>query len=408
MEVAGRRVSRSRPVQPVDSLENPNYAEVQGMLRLISIPFRLVLIAAMVCLVGSSLSAHFQTGKESRGQDSSAETELQKGIALARSGKFREAIPYFLGARGQVRNDYAVNFNLALCYLGTGQYPLAIELLNELRRSGGENADVENLLVQALLASRQPKEAVAAFERGARLAGKNEKFYVYIVEACMDNGYYDMGLKVVETGLRLLPRSPRLTFEHGMLLAELDLLDEAQRELQRVTELAPESDVAYIAAAQKNLMEGNVAEAVRVAHEGIRKGNRHFMLLALYGEAIMRSGVEPGTQEFARAHAALEQAVSDHPTYPGARISLGKLYLMENRVNEAVAQLNAARELDPRNPAVYSNLAAAYRQRGDTEHAEEMLAILAKLNQEQVERIRSAPGDRKAGYATKTRPPVNP
>src|SRR5215470_1305343 len=163
------------------------------MKRLISIPFRLVLMAAMVCFVGSSLSAHSQSGKESRGQDSSAETELQKGIALARNGKFREAIPYFLGARGQVRNDYAVNFNLALCYQGTGQYSPAIELLNELRRSGSENADVENLLAQALLGNRQPQEAVAAFERGARLAGKNEKFYVYIVEACMDNGYYDMG-----------------------------------------------------------------------------------------------------------------------------------------------------------------------------------------------------------------------
>jgi tetratricopeptide (TPR) repeat protein len=365
-------------------------------------------LIAVVFFVNSSLSAHSQSSQERRGQDSSAEAQLQKGIALTSSGKFWEAIPYFLTARGQVRNEYAVSFNLALCYVGTGQYPLAIDLLNELRSSGAENADVENLLAQALLGSRQTKEAVAAFERGARLAGKNEKFYLYIAESCMDNGYYDVGLKVVETGLRHLPRSPRLTFEHGMLLAELDLLDEAKQELQRVTELAPGSDVAYIAAAQKSLMEGNVAEAVRVAHEGIRKGNQHFMLLALYGEAVMRSGVEPGTQEFARAHAALEQAVSEHPTYPGARISLGKLYLMEDRLNDAVTQLNAARELDPRNPAVYSNLAAAYRQRGETEHAEEMLAVLARLNQEQVERIRSAPGDRKAGYAAKPRPPLDP
>jgi len=58
--------------------------------------------------------------------------------------------------------------------------------------------------------------------------------------------------------------------------------------------------------------------------------------------------------------------------------------------------------------SVEKNLAAAYRRRGDTEHAEEMLAILARLNQEQVERIRSAPGDRKAGYAAKTGPPVDP
>jgi hypothetical protein len=46
---------------------------------------------------------------------------------------------------------------------------------------------------------------------------------------------------------------------------------------------------------------------------------------------------------------------------------------------------------------VYSNLAAAYRRRGDSARAEEMLAILDKLNKEEIERIRNAPGDRKAG-----------
>ena len=71
----------------------------------------------------------------------------------------------------------------------------------------------------------------------------------------------------------------------------------------------------------------------------------------------------------------------------------------------AIAQLNAARELDAQNTAVYSNLATAYRRKGSTEQAEEMLRILAQLNAQEVERIRSAPGDRKAGYAERTRPP---
>jgi cytochrome c-type biogenesis protein CcmH/NrfG len=122
------------------------------------------------------------------------------------------------------------------------------------------------------------------------------------------------------------------------------------------------------------------------------------MLLALYGEAVMLSGVEAGSQEFAEARAALEQAVALSPTYVSARLTLGKLYLMEGRMDDAVVQLNVARELDPKNSAVYSNLARAYRRRGDTARAEEMLAILAKLNKEEVERIRNAPGDRKAGY----------
>lgn len=357
-------------------------------------------MALVAAVVWFALAAptYAQRGGQNRQGASAAEAEMQKGIALARTGKFNEAIPHFLAAQGQVSDSAVLSFNLALCYVGTGQYPQAIALLNDLRSAGGSNANVENLLSQSLLGNRQPEEAFAAFQRAARLAPENEKLYLYIVESCMSHGYNDMGLKVVETGLKRLPRSGPLVFEHGILLAQLDFLDEAMKELERVPKLSPGSDVAYIAAAQKSIFESNVDEAVRIAREGISKGKQHFMLLALYGEAVILSGVEPQSKDFADARDTLEQAVTLSPTYVSARISLGKLYLMEGRVDDAILHLNAARELDPKNSAVYSNLAAAYRRRGDTAHAEEMLAILDKLNKEEIERIRNAPGDRKAGY----------
>jgi len=360
---------------------------------------RLALISALAWLILAcpSVPVYSQRGQGGR-SDSAAEAELQKGIALTRSGKFNEAIPHFLAAQGQVTNAAALNFNLALCYVGTGQYEPAIKLLNDLRLSGNSNANVENLLAQSLIGNRQPEDAFAAFERAARLAPEDEKLYLYIVESCMDNGYIDMGLKVVEAGLKHLPRSGSLVFEHGILLARLDFIDNAMKELEKVPKLAPGSDVAYIAAAQKSIFESNVDEAVRIASEGIHKGKQHFMLLALYGEAVILSGADVHSQEFADAQAALEQSIGMSPNYVSARISLGKLYLMAGRLDDAIAQLNVARELDPKNSGIYSNLAAAYRRKGDTARAEEMLAVLDKLNKEEIERIRNAPGDRKAGY----------
>ena len=359
---------------------------------------RLIFAAIWLAVAGPAwICAQRETGRS----DPSAEAELQKGIALTRSGKFDEAIPRFLVAQGRVRDSHALSFNLALCYVGTGQYQPAIGLLNDLRATGLANANVENLLTQSLLGAGQPEEAFVAFERAARLAPEDEKLYLYIAESCMGHRYLDMGLKVVEAGLKRLPRSARLVFEHGILLAQLDFVEDAMKELQRVTELAPGTDVAYIAGAQKSLFESNPDEAVRISGEGIRKGNQHFMLLALFGEAVVLSGAEAGSPEFAEARAALEQSVTLSPTYVSARMTLGKLYLMEGRVDDAITQLGVARDLDPRNPAVYSNLAAAYRRRGDAAKAKEMLALLDKLNQEEVERIRNAPGDRKAGYMEK-------
>jgi tetratricopeptide (TPR) repeat protein len=363
---------------------------------------RRMFIAAVLgfALAGFAASAYGQRNQGGR-STAAGEAELQKGIALTRSGKFQEAIPHFLAAQGQVRDEFALGFNLALCYVGTGQYPPAIGLLNELRSGGATNANVENLLTQSLLGNGQPEEALAAFQRASRLAPEDEKLYLYTAESCMGHGYNDMGLKVVEAGLKRLPRSGPLVFEHGILLGQLDFVEDALKELEKVPKLAPGTDVAYIAAAQKSIFESDVDEAVRIAREGISKGKQHFMLLALFGEAVLLSGAEKGSPELAEARAALEQSVVLSPTYFSARMTLGKLYLMEGRVEEAITQLNAARELSPKTSAIYTNLAAAYRRKGDTAHAEEMLAILDKLNQEEIERIRNAPGDRKAGYMSK-------
>ena len=58
-----------------------------------------------------------------------AENELQAGIALTKRGQFQQAIPHFLAARGHVAEDFALEFNLALCYVGTRQFPQAIQIL---------------------------------------------------------------------------------------------------------------------------------------------------------------------------------------------------------------------------------------------------------------------------------------
>jgi predicted Zn-dependent protease len=330
-----------------------------------------------------------------------AQTGLQRAIELTRKGEFREAIPLFLAAHDQGNKDYALRFNLALCYVGTAQWPPALELLSELRTEGRGNAQVENLLAQALLGAQQSAEAWEAFARSVQLEPANEKLYVYMADACLASGHYELGLQVAEAGRKQFPRSARLAFERGMFLIHLDFLDDAKKNLQEAARLEPGSDIAYVAATQKSLLDGRVADAVRVAGEGIRQGKQHVMLLGLYGEAVLRLGAEPGGPEFAAARGALEQAVALRPTYPSTQLGLGKLYLREGRWDEAIARLEAARELDARNPAVFSHLAIAYRRRGDTQKAEQMLAILVRLNQAQVDRIRSAPGDRKPGYASK-------
>ncbi len=331
--------------------------------------------------------------------DEQAEQDLRKGTDLTHKGAFTEAISHLLAAYGKVQNEYAAGFNLALCYVATSQPKLAIPILNDLRIQGHDNVDVNNLLAQAYVGDSQDEKALDALRRAASLNPTNEKLYVFVADACTAKENYVLGLQVVDLGMTQLPNSARLHFERAMFLSSLDRFDNAKRDFELAQSLAPDSDVAFMAAAQQAMFEGDVADAVRAARKGIGTGHQDFMLLTLLGEALLRGGITPGQPEFDEARDALERAVTERANYPSAQLTLGKLYLTAGRVEDAIAHLEIARQLNPGNPAIYSNLATAYRREGRPSQAQDALETLAKLNQAQAEKIRNAPGDRKAGYA---------
>jgi tetratricopeptide (TPR) repeat protein len=329
-----------------------------------------------------------------------AEEELRKGTALSQGGSFSEAIPHLQAARGRVANEYAADFNLALCYVGTSQLKNAIEILNGLRRTGHHSVDVENLLAQAYIGNSQPQEALVSLRKAAALSPQNEKLYSFVADACMDHKDYSLGIEVASLGLQKLPQSARLHYERAMFLSELDRFDKAKTDFESAATLAAGSEIGYLAGAHEELLEGNISEAVRIAREGVKRGYENHALLTVLAEALIRSGVSPGQPDFVEAQTVLEKAVTQYPNDPASQIALGSLYLMARRLQDAITHLEKASQLEPGDPSVYANLAKAYQRHGDTQRAQDALAVLQKLNREQADRISSAPGDRKLGYSS--------
>lgn len=377
-----------------------------------------VLLLAMVCraqttdprrsLDNSSPAAQSTRGDSTRSDRTDslpAEDELRRGTALTRQGRFSEAIPHLLLAQRDIGDGYAVSFNLALCYLGVSEYRLAIPLLERLQR-GHENADVENLLAQAYIGNRQDQDALAAVERAALISPQSEKLFAFVADACAQAQEYDLGLKVLEIGFRKLPQSARLHYHKGVLLVQLDQLDQAKTDFDLATRFGRDSQVGYLAAAYKNLLEGNIPDTIRIARQGIGLGFQGPTMLTILGQALLRSGVTPGQPEFTEALKALEQSIAERPNDASSQIAIGQTYLLAGRLDEAIEHLRTARQMKPNQPAIYASLAKAYQRKGDAPHAQEALAMLESLNQAQAERIRSAPGERKMSYGgTSSTPP---
>jgi len=345
----------------------------------------LLLIVALVASLPRGAAAQLdstassQNGTRSQTKDPAAEMALQKGIVLTGQGRFEEAIAPLLQARGKVAEEYASEFNLALCYLGTGRYGQAISILSALRAGSHDTAAVNNLLAQSYIGSREQERALEALQRAAAQTPKDERLYAYVADSCTDHNEYALGLRVVEIGLKHLPDSARLHYERAMFLARLDRLEEAKPEFGRANELAPGGDIAYLATVQEALYEEDFAKALRLVRGAIEAGHHDYQMLSLLGTILMHVGATPGQATFSEAREALEASVAAQPRYSTAQIALGKLYLMEGRTRDAVSHLETGRDLEPWNPSVYTSLATAYRRLGEREKSRECIKVLAAL-----------------------------
>lgn len=358
-------------------------------------------------LSSSAISGQEDQPNSRVSSDPQAEQELRQGTTLTRAGHFTEAIPHLQAARGRVADEYAASFNLGLCYLATGDNDHAIALLNELWRDH-DTTDVQNLLAQAYIASGRTNEAWAEVERAAAASPQNEKLYVFVADACTDHQDFALGLRVVDLGLRHLPQSPRLHYQRGIFLTQLDRFDQAKSDFELAARLASGTEIACLSEAEQRMLGGDIPAAITIARAGITKGFQNPDLLTVLGEALLRSGIAPGQPEFAEAQSALERSVAARPNDPASQIALGEIYLQAGRLDDAIAHLEKARQLKPDQPAVYANLAKAYERHKDTRQAQQALDTLQKLNLAHADHIRNAPGDRKMSYAgteTEAQPP---
>jgi len=308
--------------------------------------------------------------------------QFSLGLTLARHDLYDRAIPYFEAVNAAYPDSYDAAFNLAVCYVLMKQFPPAIAVLNGVANRGHKTAELDNLLAEAFEGNQQVQEAIDALREATQLAPTDENNYVDLATLCTQYDAYDLGLQIIDVGLRYHPESDRLIFQRGVLEAMEDRFDLAENDFQLASRLAPDKNLTYVALGVTYMQTGHLPEAVRSLRQRVKEKPNDPILLYLLGDALIRSGATPGDAAFAEARASLEQSVKLNAQLAASQVDLAKLYLRENRLNEARDHLERAKAIDPRDKTAYSQLAMVYRRSGKPELASAMLNILNQLNEE--------------------------
>jgi tetratricopeptide (TPR) repeat protein len=153
----------------------------------------------------------------------------------------------------------------------------------------------------------------------------------------------------------------------------------AEKDFKLSADLAPEKNLGYIGLGASYLQTGNDAQAIQVLRQRLRAKPNDASLLYLLGEALIRTGVTPGSSAYGEAQSALEKSTRLSPDLCLPHISLGTIYLDQNRNKDAVDQFEQARAIDPTERSAYSHLAVAYRRLGEQDKSNEVLSALKGL-----------------------------
>lgn len=312
-------------------------------------------------------------------------TQFELGLALEHIGLNDRAIPYLEAVKLRYPDSYDVGFDLTLAYIAAKAYPKAIDEARDLIRHHNETSELNNVLAEAYEENNQVQSAVDALRRAIALDPADEDNYLDFASLCMNQRSLQAGMTVIQVALESHPKSSRLIFMRGVLYAMQDEFEKAENDFRLSADLAPQTDLGYVGLGVSYLETGHDAQAIQILRQRLREKPEDASLLYLFGEAQLRSGAAIGTPSYHEAQVSLEKSIRLNPNLCLPHVSLGTIYLDEDRPRDAADQFEKARAIDPTERSAYSHLAVAYKRLGQTDKAREVLnALKTVIEQERM------------------------
>ncbi len=309
------------------------------------------------------------------------EHENRLAILLGAEGLYAQSAAVFQEIIGRGFDHPSLRYNLGLAQYLAGDPRAAVRTLEGLRVNK-PSSDGLNLLAQAYEKSGETQKAIDTLRAATALDPADENNYLDLANLCLDHNAYPLGIQIVEAGLQHKPDSPRLLFELGLLHAQSGSFDRAQEEFERAGRLEPASALPLAATELAGIQQSRLPEAIVSLREKVRKNGDSPILWYLLGWALIRTGVQEGTPEFAEAQAAFRKSMQYDPKLPYPYIELGKLYMRTGQLTRAVPLLEKATVLAPRDRSPFYQLAVAYRRLDQPERSRQMLARVRALTEQ--------------------------
>jgi tetratricopeptide (TPR) repeat protein len=266
----------------------------------------------------------------------------------------------------QARPLTGLLLHLGFAYQELGQRTEALAAFEQARQASPDDPTIDLYLAQVHLSAKAHGEALAATRRGGTARSDDPRFERLEAQALTGLGRHDEAIALLDRQVRARPDAPEAYLALATAYSEAGRLDEGTALLVRAAERFP--DNAVVPFQRGALLERN---------------GRHVEAEAAFREALRRDPLHAPTLNY-----------------------LGYMLADRNeRLDEALALITRALEVEPHNPSYIDSLGWAHFRKGNLEEARRHLQRAAEklpsnsVVQDHLGDVMHALGDRKAAAA---------
>jgi tetratricopeptide (TPR) repeat protein len=312
----------------------------------------------------------------------SVEAQREFGSCLFSQGHHRKAEETFRRIAEQNPTEKNV-LQLAVVQWKSKDFDDALSTLQPLIASRSADSKTFSLAAQIAEEKGDTPRAVEWLHTAILKDPSETANYVLFATISFNHASYQVGIDLVNSGLRQSPEAAKLYLARGVLQVQLSHYDAAVADFEKAHALDPKlsfvEDAMGMIRSQQHDWAGSLAIFERQAGEHPQDP----LLQYLYAEALAHENANDSEQNSAKAIAAVKKALELEPDYQPARDLLCSLLLKTKRYAEVIDQAGIALKNDPNDQSALYQEIQAQRRLGNKEAIQPLVSRLEQLKRQQ-------------------------
>jgi tetratricopeptide (TPR) repeat protein len=317
--------------------------------------------------------------------DSQAGALKEYGDCLVRLKQNEKAIAVFTRALSQ-GDDTGVRYRLASLQLLAQRPKDAVATLEPELQKNTSDSEVLDLAASAYEADGNTPEAVRILRQAIVSNPHNVNLYVDFANLSMDHRSFQVGIDMVDAGIRAEPKAAPLFVARGILYAQMALYDQAEKDFARADALDPGRAIGSAAEGLTAEQMHDPDRALATVRAKLAKMPNDAFLLYLQADILAQKGPAPGSAGFREAMASAKKAIALQSSLASARSLLAKLYLQAGETKLAIQECRQTLKINPDDQTALYHLIMALRNSGQENEIPPLLKRLADLRQQTTEK----------------------